>query len=588
MTTLPIPAVTDPLAAEQAYWQQQQGLQDAGGGSADYSSSSHSRGGFYQQDSKGNWYYVNGAGKPNTAITDVSVQKGVDGNYYYVSKSAGPLGVAPTPKATKTPINFGSLSSSSGPTWYEKQQIALDKQRIKDAEAAQAAQLAYQHQQQLIAQSNAVEAANQSFRDAQLKSTYGTINGMAYGSPKGAPVSQLLPEPLLLKQAYAAGKQPDPWNQAAPYGGYTGSQYMNAQQPGLSAQGDPNQAVPKTGPGSPIPLPTDTSTAVPGMAGGGSVPGSIGQPQLIVAHGGEEITPAPGTPMPTLLGSPGGKPFSNPLDPSDPNNPSPTNGPDGPSDGSSINDAISNLIAAAQALVTHPGFKGVAPIPGTPPISGSDSSQPPIPGMAAGGMVGYPVMHSNMNAGEGDETSIPGYASGGRIPYANASYSRSAALQSTPVTTSSRWPVHQSTLPLTTGSRGPSGIPLWMPMGQNAYGQASGNNVVHSPFANDINAGPGVLNHMPYSPVLTGLSGYGATMTPDGTPVIMSNWQRSHLMDSSISGPGGYDDYAMQVAGWSPTDLKGLGNSVTGNFATDLTAPKNYTPISVNPAPAGG
>lgn len=121
----------------------------------------------------------------------------------------------------------------------------------------------------------------------------------------------------------------------------------------------------------------------------------------------------------------------------------------------------------------------------------------------------------------------------------------------------------------------------------NPWGQWSGPTNVHG-LGQDVVAGPGVLNHVPYSPALTGLSQYGGLMTPNGTPVTMSNWQRANLNPSSISGPGGYEDYAMQVAGWNPTDLANQGRNMTGSFGTDLSAPKNYAPIAINPAPAGG
>lgn len=517
------------------------------------------------------------------APTIVGQKQDQNGTWWNIDQYGQPVSRYAVPAAKPM-----ALGGTGGPTWYEKQQIALDKQRLADAEAAQAAQLAYQAEQQKIAQSNAVESANQAFRDAQLKSTYGTINGMAYGSPKGSPFVEQLPEPMLLKEAYAASGQTDPWSQQAHFGGYTGSAYMNAQQAGLADQGDPNAQVPTNGTGSPIPIAPTAPSANPwpmvgpprtgptpsgpvSMAQGGQVPGSLGQPQLVMAHGGEEIKPAPGTPLPTLLGSPGGAPFSNPLDPSDPNNPSPQGG-------ESINDALQHLIQAAQELVMHPGFK--API--APP-------EPSTPGMASGGVV-------------------PSYARGGVVSYSNAAFPSSLPSTALPLdnytpvgqgrTDSYRPvgpPVSQSPVPPITSPvwGGTASVPpAWggpvAPPSQNAYGQSINPNMVHQPTYNDVNAGPGVLNHMPYSPVLTGLSGYGATMTPDGTPVVMSNWQRSHLMPSSISGPGGYSDYAMQVAGWNPADLQALGTSVTGNFGTDLSAPKNYAPIAINPAPSGG
>lgn len=592
--------------------------QNLQGSTANYADAAHQGGGSTTQYINGQWYNVSNRTGYKTAIQGVTVQP-INGANYYVSPDGTVLGLY-TPG--KTPVTSYPLGGGGGgPTWYEQQQVTLDKQRIADAEAAQKFQEAQALEAKKIAESNAVESANQAFRDAQLKSTYGTINGMAYASPKGSPFVQQLPEPLLLKESYADNKQVDPWSMPAQTGGYTGQGFMNAQQPGLANQGDPNMQVPLTGPGSAIPLPQPipspilphggwsgaidprgapapapsmarggrvpvfqspqandsySDAGIPGYAPGGQIPGTTGQPQLIMAHGGEQITPAPGTPLPTLLGSPGGAPFSNPTDPNDPNNPSPQGG-------GSINDAINNLISAAQALVTHPGFKGAPiPIPGQDEQDSSASGQPPVPGMAAGGMVNgyprFPVVSPNSNAGEGDDTSIPGYAAGGKVPYYYDD-GRSGASQSNPVGS--------------VGGRGGANQlppPFYTPQ-TNAYGQtgqATASNVIHAPTYNDISAGPGVLNHMPYSPVLTGLSGYGATMTRDGTPVVMSNWQRNNLMPSSISGPGGYDDYAMQVAGWNPADLAALGKSVTGNFGVDLSAPKNYSAIPIAPAPGGG
>lgn len=470
-----------------------------------------------------------------------------------------------------------SGGASRGPTWYEQQQIALDKQRLADARNAQAAQEKYQHEQQLVAQSNAVEAANQSYRDLQLKSYGATANGMAYASPKGSPFAEQLPEPLLLKQSYIANHQVDPWSKGPVYGGYSGDSYVNASQPGLSNQGEPSMQIPIKGAGSsiPVPPPAKAPAPIPSMATGGmipysasgpsiydipatppipgyaagtgEIPGTPGQPQLIVAHGGEQITPAPGTPMPALLGSPGGAPFSNPTDPNDPM--SQGNQPD--TSGGDIQAFIMNLIQAAQALVTNPAFKSLG-VPMGPPSSDDTEGSPagpPIPGMASGGVV-------------------PSYAMGGTVPSASLqawrraqNYSASAVMsplggtRATPPTMSGPpIPIHPGTPPVNIGDS------------------------------------PATLNPIPerFDPVMTGMSGYGATMTRNGTPVVMSNWQRSHLDPSVVTGPRGYEDYAMQVANRNPEDLKALGNSMTGNFGTDLSAPKNYAPISINPAPAGG
>lgn len=423
----------------------------------------------------------------------------------------------------------------AGPTWYEQQQIALDNQRLADARAAQAAQEKYQAEQAEISRSNLIEGANKDYRSAQLQSTYGTINGMAFAGPKGSPIAQQLPESEVMKDAYAKNNQIDPWSQPALYGGYTGSGYMNAQQPGLQDERTQVKA-PIAGTGAPI-----------SMAGGGNVPGTTGQPQLIVAHGGENITPAPGTPMPTLLGSPGGKPFSNPLDPNDPMSKGPA-GPQepDPTQGTDIKSLIANLIKSVQAVLATPEFSSLqAPIPGSPDISAGSPDAPPS--MARGGMVPSLALPFTFQSAMPTQPTIPGYAAGGTVP--------------------------------------PS------PPERNYYGQSVPGNIVHAPSYNDVVAGPGTLNPIMGAPgtnqgVLSGLSGFGATVTPNGTPVTMSAYQRQNLMPSSISGPGGYNDYVKQVANWDPADLVNQTNKMmdSGN----LTAAKHYAPINIQPAPAGG
>lgn len=603
-----------------------------GGG---YSSSSHTGGGSTEQLINGQWYYVSSRTGYKSPIPGVVVRPIGGVNYSGYINPDGTfhvLGQYTPGKAKGRGVNLGGLltgGGNSGPTWYEQQQIALDKQRIAQAAKAQAFQEAQALEAKRLAESNAVEAANQAFRDAQLKSTYGTINGMAYAGAKGSPFAEKLPEPLLLKQYYADNKQTDPWTRGPQVGGYTGSGYMNAEQPGIFNITDANMQIPKTGPGSIIQVPPDPNITpktaagaaavpsaarggtvgtpdrpqivtspngysviaqrdagpvvktpydysvsgkqIPGYAAGGQIPGTTGQPQLIMAHGGEHIIPAPGTPMPALLGSPGGAPFSNPTDPNDPMSQGEgapiasqdDSGSDDPNSGGDIQAFIMNLIQAAQALVTNPGFAKLG-IPMGPP-SGDSTGSAPIPGMAMGGVV-------------------PSYAAGGVVT------DRGGANQSAPGTPGDR-DVNQSPA-VTPDDRGAanqsSNDALFMPQGPNAYGQTTGDDMVHSPTYNDILPGQGVLNHMPYSPVLTGLSGYGATMTRNGTPVVMSNWQRSHLMPSSVSGPGGYEDYAMQVAGWNPTDLQALGNRASDFGSQGLVAPRNYAPFVVNPAPSGG
>jgi hypothetical protein len=465
-----------------------------------------------------------------TSPTPKRYAVGPDGRTYEVDANGNLVGY--TPRAG----NGLGLPGGTGPTWYEQQQIALDQQRLADARAAQVAQEKYQAEQAAIARSNLIEGANKDYRSAQLQSTYGTINGMSFGGPKGAPIAQRLPESEVMKDAYAKNNQIDPWSQPALYGGYTGSSYMNSQQPGLQDAMTQVKA-PITGTGAPI-----------SMAGGGNVPGTTGQPQLIVAHGGENITPAPGTPMPTLLGSPGGAPFSNPLDPNDPQS---GEGPEEADSQGDIKSLIANLIKSVQAVLATPEFASLqAPIPGSPDISSGGAP----PSMARGGMVPSLALPSTFQSAMPTQPSIPGYAEGGVVPVLK-------------------------------DNQKPS------PMVPNYYGQSVPGNIVHAPSYNDVIAGPGTLNPIMGAPgtnqgVLRGLSGFGATVTPNGTPVTMSAYQRQNLMPSSISGPGGYNDYVKQVANWDPADLVNQTNKMmdSGN----LTAAKHYAPINIQPAPAGG
>ena len=540
--------------------------------------------------------------------------------------------VAPIP--TASPVK--SMAAGGNVTWYEQQQIILDKQRLKDSQAAQAWQVAQALQQKKLVEGQAIDSARDAFTNQKLQTLYGTNNGMAWGAAKGARVLQQLPEPTMLASGYNDLKIADPWKSPAVYGGYTGSGYMDAQHTGNYSLTDPSMAIPQTGNGSIIPtaakggdipyfpndnfLPTSpynygnstTGGQIPGYAAGGdppgqppggNIPGSPGQPQLIMAHGGEHITPAPGTPLPALLGSPGGAPFSNPTDPNDPMNPGSPTAPSG-----NIQQSLMALIQAAQALVSDPDFSslgipiappsgddgsggsptdtsaGVLPpdaSDGPPGPSGAPTGGPPVPGMAAGGTVSL-HQREYLKLHQGTATNMIPPVGG----WTTSTPRPAATLAPIGGGNQSSW-----------SSSGPRGIPNWLGGGvtggppqptTNAYGQTNAAGVTHAPTNNDIVAGPGVLNHQNYSPTLTGLSGYGATITPNGTPVVMSQWQRAHLDPSSISGPGGYDDYAMQVAGWSPADLQAKGQNLTGGFGTDLSAPKNYAPIPTNIAPAGG
>ena len=94
------------------------------------------------------------------------------------------------------------------------------------------------------------------------------------------------------------------------------------------------------------------------------------------------------------------------------------------------------------------------------------------------------------------------------------------------------------------------------------------------------------MNHVPYGPELTGLSGYGGLITPNGTPVAMSAWQKMGLDPTSIAR---YNSYASDIAGMNPADLAQIGQSETANKMTSLTAPIKFSGYNDQiAAPAGG
>jgi len=98
-------------------------------------------------------------------------------------------------------------------------------------------------------------------------------------------------------------------------------------------------------------------------------------------------------------------------------------------------------------------------------------------------------------------------------------------------------------------------------------------------------SGPEALNHVPYGPELTGLGGFGGLITPNGTPVAMSAWQKMGLDPTSISR---YNSYVSDVAGMNPADLAQIGMDETSNRMSDLKAPIRYLPNTPIPAAGGG
>lgn len=148
-------------------------------------------------------------------------------------------------------------------------------------------------------------------------------------------------------------------------------------------------------------------------------------------------------------------------------------------------------------------------------------------------------------------------------------------------------------MPSQLGSAQPMGVDSSSPIGtQNAYGQTVNSGMMHG-LGEDINAAPMgfspeskkyINNHVQYGPELTGLSGYGSLITPNGTPVVMSEWQKQQFDPTSIAN---YGDYAHAIAGWNPADLAQYGTRMTGNVG-DLSRPTNFAPIGIQPSPGGG
>src|SRR5258706_5636716 len=149
--------------------------------------------------------------------------------YDYVVDSTGNIVsvVGPTQGGTGAVNPYSSIGGGGGITAYEQAQVALEKQKLADAEAQQKADQEYR-------QAQALDTFNKNEQEFQTKHFYGSIAGPSYAAPAGAPNWWKLPEPGYVADYYknnpSAG--PDPWNQPNPYSGYTGSGFSNPQQPG--------------------------------------------------------------------------------------------------------------------------------------------------------------------------------------------------------------------------------------------------------------------------------------------------------------------------------------------------------------------
>lgn len=528
------------------------------------------------------------------------------------------------------PIIGGVGGGGGAMTAYEAAQVALDKQKMADAEAQQKADQEYRNAQ-------ALDAFNKQWQDFQTKHYYGSIMGPAYAAPAGASSFFKLPEPQYVQDYYKNNPQAggDPWSQTPQYGGYSGSLFSNPQQPGTqqtpptgalaapvaAGQGQSvngptpgvtsgalpiyNPAAPQSGQnvltpppiappksmarggmsdgtelavvhggekivepfgigatgisprpktigatGAPVlpkqPVPALVSPSynpgypIPGMADGGKVPGPPGQPQLAVLHAGEDVVP-------------GGN-FSD-------NNPSPVAnaGPE------SMNPLIKQLLSAVNGIITSPEFQSAVYSSDSgmtkPPIGGGDDTS--TPGSFASGWPPDPGTYD-------PNIYRPGSVPGTWMDVATGRPVTSPTLPTTPFTT----PVFSSPVGSTTTPTTPTPPPIARP--------------TTTPNISGIVPGPTAVNHVPYGPELTGMSGYGGLITPNGTPVVASEWQRQHLDPTSL---GNYEDYAGSIAGYNPADLKQLSDTMTGVLnenSPTIKAPIRFNLSGQTPVPGQG
>ena len=195
----------------------------------------------------------------------------------------------PAPSAggtTQPPVMpYGAGSGGGGMTAYEQAQVALDKQKLADAEAQQKADQAYREAQ-------AVDAFNKNWQDYQVKNYYGSFYGPAAAAPAGSPWAYRLPEPSYIQDYYKNNPQagPDPFSQPIQFSGYSGSGYLNPQQPGIQNAG----SVPSGSVAAPI------QGQAPANPFPGAIQGSVGYDPN-TAQTGQNIAPPMGGTQPQTL-----------------------------------------------------------------------------------------------------------------------------------------------------------------------------------------------------------------------------------------------------------------------------------------------
>jgi hypothetical protein len=225
---------------------------------------------------------VSFAGGSHNPLADTHLVTLADGSTHVYSAAGNDLGVynpatgglggpmaagggsPPVPPPIDWSKVLGGAGGASGAmTQYEQALIALDKQKLADAEAQQKADQAYRETQ-------AVEAFNKQWQDYQVKNYYGSFGGPTSAAPAGSPWFYRLPEPTDIKSAYAHNPQmgQDPWNSPIGVSGYSGSGFLNPQQPGTqSVQALGNVAAPIAGQQPANPFPGPTSGQAPQQAG---------------------------------------------------------------------------------------------------------------------------------------------------------------------------------------------------------------------------------------------------------------------------------------------------------------------------------
>ena len=223
---------------------------------------------------------------PDGKTYRVTYENGIPVDAIAISGSSG------APQAPGVPPG-GGVGGGGAMTAYEQAQVALDKQKLADAEAQQKADQTYREAQ-------AIDAFNKNWQDYQVKNYYGSFGGPSSAAPAGSPWFYRLPEPTYVQNYYKNNPQagPDPWSQPIQVSGYSGSGFLNGQQPGtqtVQAIGNTPASIPGQAPANPFPGATSGQGVSPNQFSG--VPGQNG-----MASGPKGIASF-GSPVPGAIGA---------------------------------------------------------------------------------------------------------------------------------------------------------------------------------------------------------------------------------------------------------------------------------------------